>query len=159
MMAKMPTTGRRLFLILCLIFALSTQGSAQLGITSFPLIVQISPSANITTIASALGATVVDSIPGAYTYLLNVPVVPSALTASLLGIQWMELNTGVSIPNFGALSLVTIPGTATPDWYKNQPAWQIIESQSALSYSTGRGVVVADINSQVDYSHSALIGH
>jgi len=157
--AKMATTGRRLLLIICLIFALSMQGSAQLSLTSVPLIVQISPLASITNIASALGATVVDSIPGAYTYLLNVPLVPPTFTASLFGIQWVEVNTGVSIPNVAILSQVTIPGTVAPDWYKNQPAWQIIESQRALQYSTGRGIVVADINTQVDYSHPALIGH
>jgi thermitase len=152
-----------------LILALSTQGSAQFSFGSFfslpsslPVIVQISPTASITAIASVLGATVVDSIPGANTYLLNVPTTLSSLTGSLsvlLGIQWVEINTGVSIPNVLVLQMVTIPGTAAPDWYKNQPAWQIIESQKALPYAKGTGVVVADINTQVDYSHPALVGH
>ena len=158
----MATTGRRLFLIIGLILALGSQGHAQLNLSPVPVIVQISPLANITNIAFALGGTVVDSIPGANTYLLQVPLVPTTLTnslLSLLGIQWIEVNTGVSIPNITVLNQVTIPGTAVPDWYKNQPAWQIIESQGALQYSTGRGIVVADINSQVDYSHPALIGH
>jgi subtilisin family serine protease len=129
------------------------------GAQSLPLIVQIAPTASISTIIGMLGGTLVDSIPGTNTYLINVPVVPSALTDALLGIQWQELNTGVSIPNFGILGMVTVPGTVVPDWYKYQPPWQLIESQSALAYSTGRGIVVADINSQVDVSHPALIGH
>jgi len=36
---------------------------------------------------------------------------------------------------------------------------QLIRAGEALLYSTGRGVVVADIDSQVDVSHPALIGH
>jgi len=36
---------------------------------------------------------------------------------------------------------------------------QLIQSGSALAYSTGQGVVIADINSRVDYSHPALSGH
>jgi subtilisin family serine protease len=156
--AKMASTGRRLLLILCLILALTTYGSAQ--IISIPIIVQTSATANINTIASAVGGTVVDSIPGAYTYLMNVAVVPTLTgTLSLLGVQWIEVNTAVWLPNIAVLSAVTIPGTVAPDWYKNQPAWQLIQSQNALPYSTGRGVVVADINSQVDYSHPALRGH
>ncbi len=160
-MIKMATTGRRLLLILCLIFALTTQGSAQLGLSSTPIIVQISPLADINVIASALGGTVVDSIPGAFTYLLNVPSALPVLTPllSLLGIQWLEVNTAVFIPDIALLNAVTIPGTVAPDWYKDQPAWHLIESQRAQKYSTGTGVVVADINTQIDYSHPALIGH
>jgi subtilisin family serine protease len=177
----MATVGRRLLLILCLIVASTTQGIAQLGLgsippivqnprsvppvvqnpSSVPIIIQTSPSADINVIASALGGTVVDSIPGAFTYLLNVPSASLSLIPMLspLGIQWFEVNTSVSIPNIALLSTVTIPGTVAPDWYKGQPAWQLIESQPAQAYSTGTGVVVADINTQVDYSHPALIGH
>ena len=157
-MAKMASTGRRLLLILCLILALTTYGSGQ--ISSIPIIVQTSSTANINTIASAVGATVVDSIPGAYTYLLNAPVLPTVnSTLSFLGVQSIEVNTAVWIPDIALVSAVTVPGTIAADWYKNQPAWQLIESQSALPYSTGRAVVVADINTQVDNAHPALIGH
>ena len=144
-----------LSLTLTLILASSISASAQ----SLPLIIQIAPTANITTIVTALGGTLVDSIPGANTFLLNVPAVPAPQVASLLGIQWAELNNGVSIPNFALLAQVTVPGTVAPDWYKYQPSWQLIEAQNALAYSTGSGVVVADINSQVDNSHPALTGH
>ena len=60
-------TGRRAFLTLSLILGLSFNAGAQ----SLPLIVQVSPSANITVIASTIGATVIDSIPGANTYLVR----------------------------------------------------------------------------------------
>ncbi len=156
-------TARRLFLSICLILALTTHGSAQLGGISLPVIVQISPAANITVIASVLGATIVDSIPDSSIYLLNVPVRgPAAVMTPinlLPGVLWQELNVSVSLPAFAQLGLVTIPGTAGSNWYKDQPSWQLIEAQNAQAYSTGAGVLVADINSQVDYSHPALIGH
>src|SRR5437899_9832440 len=156
--------ARRQFLLtlslaLALIVAPGGAAGAQLLPPAVRVIVQIAPTSSITTIAGVLGGTLIDSIPGANTYLLNLPAIPSGPITSLLGIQCAELNTGVSIPSFGVLNLVTVPATAAPDWYKYQPSWQLIEAQNALRYSTGRGVVVADINSQVDYSHPALRGH
>ena len=148
-------TGRRLLLIAVLLFASGSYANA----ATIPVIVQISPLADINTIAAGLGATVVDNIPGTTTYLLNVPLqIPSSF-AFLLGIQWVELNTSVNLPNIPLSGLVTVPGATAADWYKMQPSWQKIRAAKALPYSTGRGVVVADINSQVDYSHPALRGH
>jgi len=150
-----------LTLTLILIVALSVPAGAQLfpPLQTIPVIIQIGPTASITLITGALGGTLVDSIPAANTYLLNLPVVPPLSITALLGIQWVELNTSVSTPSYAVLHLVTVPATVAGDWYKYQPAWQLIEAQNALPYSTGRGVVVADINSQVDYSHPALTGH
>jgi subtilisin family serine protease len=149
-------TRRRIFFtLLVLIFGLAAQASA----ASYPLIIQITPLSSITTIASTLGGTVVDSIPGANTYLLNVPIVPSSTSASLLGIQLMELNTGVTLPGFVQVGVLAVPPGTPPDWYKAQPSMLLIRSANALTYSRGRGVVVADINSKVDVGHPALIGH
>ncbi len=146
---------RYLFFALILLFGLSSQADA----ASYPLIVQIPRTVSIHTLAATLGGTVVDSIPGANTYLLNLPVVPLPATATVLGIQWMELNTGVRLPRFSRPGVLKVPGTAAADWYKLQPAMQLINAGKALPFSTGRGVVVADINSQVDYAHPALVGH
>jgi subtilisin family serine protease len=148
-------TGRRTFLLLALILGLSVH----VGAASLPLIVQLSPSSNITTVVSALGGQLIDSIPGTGIYLLDVPVVPSASTASLLGIQWMELNQGVTLPGFVQVGVLPTPANVAPDWYKAQPSMLLIRSRNALPYSTGRGVVVADINSKVDVAHPSLIGH
>jgi subtilisin family serine protease len=147
--------GRLLFLTFVLVFGLSAQAYA----ASYPLIVELSPFANILSIVSALGGTLVDSIPGANTYLLNVPLIPSPLIAPLLGIQSMELNMGVTQPGNAQLGVLTVPSKTKPDWYKSQPAMLRIRAADALHYSTGRGVVVADINSKVDVGHPALIGH
>src|SRR6185436_4576020 len=40
-----------------------------------------------------------------------------------------------------------------------QPSFQLIRSGRALAYSTGRSVMIADIDSSVDYGHPALTGH
>ena len=148
------TRCRFLFFVLILVLGLSSQAAA-----SYPLIVQIPPTVSIDTLAATLGGTVADSIPGANTYLLVVPVVPLPDRASLLGIQWMELNRSVSLPRFGLRGVLGLPGAAAPDWYKLQPAMRLINAARASPWSTGRGVVVADINSKVDYAHAALVGH
>jgi hypothetical protein len=162
----MMTRCRVLLLVLILLLGLSSQADA----ASYPLIVHIPPTISIDTILSQLaqGTTLIDSIPGpgktpcpvdGCTYLLSVPVVPLPAVASQLGIQWMELNKSVSLPRFGQRVLVRVGSTAASDWYKLQPAMQLINAGKASPFSTGRAIVVADINSQVDYAHPALIGH
>src|SRR5882762_4358016 len=148
-------TRRNFSLTLILLLAFSVSAPAN----PLPLIVQISPTANITNVAAMLGATLVDTIPRANIHLLNVPVVPSSPMAYSLGIEWMELNTGVTMPGFVQVGILTVPGTTVSDWYKYQPSMQLIRAGAALPYSTGQAVVVADINSQVDYGHPALRGH
>ena len=146
---------RYLFFGLIFLFGLSSQAAA----VSYPVIVQISPAIRINTLAATLGGTVLDGIPGANTYLLNLPFLPLPALATHLGIQWMELNTRVSVPGFARRGVLSVPGTAAADWYKLQPALQLIKAGNALPFSTGRGVVVADINSRLDYAHRALAGH
>src|SRR5437879_567492 len=104
---KMAATGRRFFLIICLVLALGIPAHA--AFTPIPVVVQISPTADINSIAAALGASIVDKIddPSGHpnTYLLNVGVVPPnfSILSALLGIQSAELNNGISIPNFRVL--------------------------------------------------------
>ena len=148
-------TGRRLFLLFVLVCSLSVQASPP----SYPLIVQIPLTIDITNIVTAVGGKVIDAIPGAGTYLLRVPAVPPSWMLSRLGIQWTELNEGAMLPGFGELGVLALPPDAAPDWYKQQPSMLLIRSADALLYSTGRAVVIADINSKVDVAHPALIGH
>src|SRR5262245_60332320 len=147
-------TGRRFFLLFVLVFGLSVQASPP----SYPLIVQIPPTFDITNIVTSLGGKIIDTVPGAGTYLLRVTTVPSSWMASVLGIQWIELNEGAMLPDFGEVGILPLPPNAAADWYKEQPSLMIIRLGDALPYSTGRGVVVADINSKVDVAHPALIG-
>jgi subtilisin family serine protease len=124
-----------------------------------PVIVQISGLNNITSVADSLGATVLDGIPDTNIYLLSVPVPIPSFLASLLGIQWQETNSGVTLPNVGQLGVFQVISGTAPDWYKYQPTWQIMHSQEALAYSRGAGVIIADLNSRVDATHPALAGH
>src|SRR5437763_6510132 len=119
-----------LLLALLLLFGLSSQAAA----ASYPLIVQIPPTVNATTLAATLGGTVVDSIPGANTYLLNVPSVPLPARASQLGIQWMELNTSVSLPWFSLRAVLTVPSGTAADWYKLQSAISLINADKTSPF-------------------------
>ena len=106
--------GRRVLLILSLVLALRTTAGAQ----SLPLIVQISPTANIGVITTTLAATVIDSrllelrilyfrgcagsehhfgiSRGATT--VSFPVRPSALRPSLRRLRWFGLCEPVGLP-------------------------------------------------------------
>src|SRR5437867_4190330 len=154
----MTGSRTRLLLIVALIAALlgPTGAHAQ---SSIPVIVKLSPTANLAPINNLLGGTPVDSIPGANTYLYNLPSLPIVGSVlALLGVQWVEPNTGVVLPSPTMPVLLTVPASAAPDWYRYQPEMQLIGSNDARAYATGRSIVVADINSQVDYSHPALTG-
>src|SRR5438552_5827966 len=103
-----------LFIILILALGLSSQAEAALCPTPVPLIVQISPTISIDTVVATLRTTVlcadvIDSIPSANTYLLQVGRVPSPAAASQLGIQAMELNKSVTLPRFALCGVSSLP--------------------------------------------------
>ena len=77
----------------------------------------------------------------------------------LLGVQWIEANRGVDLPSVAHAGLLSASGATDPRWYRNQPALQLIRSESAHKYSDGHNVLIADINSKVDTNHPALVGH
>jgi len=143
-----------ILLTLCLsvFFLLDGSAFAQRG-----LVVQLPPQANIDAIAAHAGGAVVDVIPGANQFLLSVPVIPDHLPDN--DVRWMEANSATTLmsnPHTGFLQAA--PNTAA-SWYKTQPALSLVRLGGALTYSTGMSIVIADINSQVDYSHPALLGH
>jgi subtilisin family serine protease len=145
--------------LLILLIAGCLQGSALAA--PIPVIVQLSPLTNVNIIAQLLGGTILDSVPGVNTHLLSVPTLPvlSNLQLSLLGIVSIEVDKSVPIgatPRFG---VITVPGPTSSDWYKNQPGMMRIRAGEAQTHSTGAGIVVADLNSSVDVSHPALVGH
>src|SRR5213078_2129693 len=75
------------------------------------------------------------------------------------GVKSMTLDTPLVLPRFrGSALSATGSGGALP-WYADQPAFNLMNAASARAKSTGRGVIIADINSQVDVSHPALQGH
>src|SRR2546428_7830076 len=114
-------TGR----LLCLFFILLFAVNAQAG--SLPVIVKVSPIANISLIASTLGGTVLDSLPGANTYLLKLPSLPLLTTAlQLLGVQWIEQNKLMAQPRFAPVAMLSTPGATAADWYKYEPSMMLI---------------------------------
>jgi subtilisin family serine protease len=140
-----------LFLLLFLA-PFNVHAFAQIG-----LVVQLPPTANAADVATHAGGAIVDRIPEANQFLLSVPAVPNHLQDS--EVRWTELNQGARLPSGPHAAYLNISQNTAADWYKTQPSFALINLSNALSYSTGGGVVIADINSQVDYSHPALIGH
>jgi subtilisin family serine protease len=137
-----------------LLFTSSTQAAE-----SFAVVVKVLPGTNLTLVSNLLGGTVIDAIPDANTYLLKLPALP-VLTPllKLLGVQWIELDRGLSLP-VRQLRLLDVPWSNGTEWYKEQPALQLIRTKAAHEYSTGRGLIIADINSRIDFGHPALAGH
>src|ERR1043165_5890098 len=102
--------GRRfklasLLLVITLLFGSTT---AQAQTTGVNIIVHLTPLGTITQVLRTLiGGTILDSIPGADLYLINVPSLPlvQSLLATpvtllnLLGIDWIEINKGVVEPS------------------------------------------------------------
>ena len=130
------------------------------SVSPVPVVVKLLPGANLSLVTNLLGGKVLDSIPETNTYLLRLPLLPVLSPAlRLLGIEWMELDRGVSLPVNGQLRLLDVPWRGGDELYKNQPALQLIRAQAAQEYSTGRGLIIADINTGVDFGHPALAGH
>src|SRR6266567_4166506 len=147
----------RKLLILLLVLA-ATQLNA--GSNGYTVIVELQPNARSQAVAAAFGGTVVDSIEGTSIYLLRVPALPALQSNPALGVQSVESNVVVRLrPRFGALGVLNTPSSDPAEWYAGQRAMKLIRADQAMAYSKGRGVVVADLNSRVDYAHPALIGH
>ena len=148
----------RRLLVPVLTIALLLGSSAAQAASPVAVVLKVLPGVNLTLISNLLGGTVLDSIPEANTYLLQVPALPILTpTLKLLGVQWIELDRGVSLP--GHPGLLDVPWNNTNDFYKSQPALQLIRTEAAQQFSTGRGVIIADINTRVDVGHPALAGH
>ena len=144
-------------LALALLFFISNSTQAA---NPVPVVVKLVPGANLSVITNLLGGTVIDAIPEANTYLLKLPVLPVlSPILKLLGVEWLELDRGVSLPSNGQLKLLDVPWSLGGGWYKAQPALQLIRTGPAHEYATGRGIIIADINSRVDFGHPALAGH
>jgi subtilisin family serine protease len=151
-------TGRRLSLLLALfIFVFSVNAQAA---GTIPVVVKLLPGVNISLVTNLLGGTLIDTIPGTNTLLLRLPNLPLLTPVlKLLGVVWIEADRAVKVPANPPLSLLGVPSGNPSDWYKQQPSLQLVRSAQAKAYSTGKGVMIADINSGTDYTHPALVGH
>ncbi len=130
----------------------STYPSVSSGPGPYQIIVQCSYGTDVNKVAAAYGGKVVDYLYGS-TWLMNVSSLPTVVPQ---GVVYAEVNLNVSAGNISGWILST---SASSDWYRKQPAMKLIRADAASLVSTGRGVVVADINSLIDYSHPSLAGH
>ena len=148
----------RTTMVLALALLLVTSASQAANPVS--VVVKVLPGTNLSLVSNLLGGTVIDSIPGANTHLLRLPALPVlSPVLKLLGVEWIEANRALSLPATGQLSLLDVPWNSGNGWYQGQPALQRIRTRAAQEYATGRGIIIADINSRIDFGHPALAGH
>ena len=144
-------------LIVALLLVASTQLTAWAG--SDRVIVELPANRQAAAVAAAAGGTVEESIPGTPYYLLKVPSAAAVMRNPNLGVVSSELNDAVRLrPNSG-MGILRTSASKSAEWYSLQPAFRLVRADKARSLSTGRRVVIADINSRVDYGHPALVGH
>jgi subtilisin family serine protease len=119
------------------------------------VVVNVEDGTNVKNIADAYEGKVLDALTG-NSYLMAVKrLTPKYPVSGLVSIDSDSLiRHGRS--KGGVISVR--PGTP-PDWYFSQPALKFIGIDQARPQSTGKGVIIADINSAVDYSHPSLRGH
>ena len=105
-------------------------------------------------IAAMMGATIVDSMPGGI-YLMSMQ--SSAIGTIPDSVNYLEIDKSASLP-MTPRAIVSLGTSGREDWYRSQPAMSHINLVHSLSRSKGRGIVIADIDSGVDYGHPALRG-
>jgi subtilisin family serine protease len=105
-------------------------------------------------VAQAYQGKVLGSV-GPNTYLVQAgTLTPSTFVSGILSV---EPDSAVNPPLLKG-GIITVPAGTPTAWYSSQP--QFSKAGVGTGYvSIGQGVVIADINSAVDYSHPALIGH
>src|SRR5215471_4080577 len=147
------TSIRRKCLLLALLLGFfNVHAFSQIGI-----VVQLSPQTDPNEVAARFNGVVLEALTDSNQFLLSVPAIPTGPFSN--DIRWIEANQPSTLPSNPRTGYLTVTQNTAADWYKAQPAFALIKLSDALTYSRGRGVVVADINSDVDYSHPALVGH
>jgi subtilisin family serine protease len=141
-----------LLLLFLVVGVFQIDALAQIG-----LVVQLPPTANIQNVADQANGAVIDAFPESNQFLLSVPAVPQNLSDT--DVRWMEVNSATTLQANRRPLYLHSAVNSQPEWYATQPPLTLLNLGAALRYATGRSIVIADINSQVDYSHPALIGH
>lgn len=124
------------------------------------VIVKLQPHQSIRVITTETGTETIDAIPSQNLYLLRVP--PQA-TAPLIQLRlsrdprvaWAELNYVVVAPNGGTQSFFLFAHIGN---YVAQHPIAMIEADEAHRFSTGRGQIVAVLDTGLDATHPAIAG-
>jgi subtilisin family serine protease len=119
------------------------------------VVVTVSDGADTKQIANAYEGKVLDSLT-ANVYLMSVKRLTPKFAVA--GVVSMDTDGAVRPGHSKGGVLAVKPGTQ-PNWYFSQPALKLIGVDQARLQSTGQGIIIADINAAVDYSHPALRGH
>ena len=153
----MPSVLKRALLCALLFLIITVNGLD--AAASQRIVVELNNGSPIRPVLTLLNATVLDVISESNLYLLNASPLPGlgTLTLNLYGIAYIEADTTLFVPTLRTLGV--LQSDAPVDWYRKQPAFTLIRANRASAYYDGYGVVVADINSAVDYGHPALRGH
>jgi len=148
-------------ILVCVLLVCLVSSSAMAQSNSNPIIVNLGSLGSILNVLNVLGGHLLDHIPGTNIYLLNLPYIPvlTPLLQLVTNILWMEPDRQITAPHRGKWGIVSVGSKTAADFYKNQPGLLLTRANLAETYSTGRGIVVADLNSQVDYAHPGLAGH
>jgi subtilisin family serine protease len=144
-------------LIVALLLIASTQFTALAA--SDHVIVEIPPNIRASAVAAAAGGEIVESLPGTSYYLMKVPSAGALARNPMFGVVSAQLNDAVTLRPTAKMGILKMSASKASEWYWQQPAMKLVRADKAGAFSKGRGVVVADINSRVDYGHPALIGH
>ncbi len=120
------------------------------------VIVRPSKNAKINDIAASMGATILDSMPDGTSFLLSVSSVPGTLPS---GVDSMTADTAIILPRFKGAALTVAPSPAGLPWFTKQPAFDRIHAEAGRVRATGRGIIIADIDSAIDTTHPDLQGH
>jgi subtilisin family serine protease len=140
---------------LLLLFVLLAWSATAALASDYLVIVEIANGADIKEIASAYDGKVLDAL-NANTYLMKLKLLTPK--RAVTGVVSLETDVFVR-PNRSTGGVLSVKPGTLPDWYYSQPALQLISASQARSLTTGAGIVIADINSGVDYSHPSLRGH
>ncbi len=159
-MKAAPKTLTKLMLILAMLVC----GHANAW--AIPVICELQTGIKIDYVIKQLpqGVKILDKLSDNTAYLLDVPALPATLP---LGVNYFSPDfKSASIPAQGFFLFNKSVTNETADWYRAQPAIQKVNPPQ-ITYTTkgpvypptGKNIIIADINSVVDYSHPALRGH